>query len=112
MPVDFEKHSDDIFDQLKEIRSVVKMSDCDGFFTRNCPVSCFVGTLMMIISLCHIASGINLVQSRDQILSNQAFINSLMAGAGGILGALMGHRYYSYHEKKLHEMYQSEVSDS
>tara|TARA_B110000285_G_C14988517_1_gene545096 strand:- start:453 stop:671 length:219 start_codon:yes stop_codon:yes gene_type:complete len=72
------------------------MSDSDGFFTRNSNTACYIGTIMMMISLCHVASGINMLQSKSQIQSNQAFINSLIAGAGGILGTLVAHYYYSY----------------
>lgn len=71
---------------MEEIRSLVKRADGDGFFTHHSLVACHIGTVMMMISLANVAAGINLMQSRSHLSSNQAFINSLLAGCGGAIG--------------------------
>jgi len=71
---------------MEEIRNLVKRADGDGFFTHNSLVACHIGTVMMMVSLANIAAAINLMQSRSHRASNQAFINTLLAGCGGAIG--------------------------
>jgi hypothetical protein len=52
----------------------------------------------MVGSLALIASGINLTQSKDVLRSNQALINSLIAGAGGAFGTVAMIRFFKYTE--------------
>ena len=52
----------------------------------------------MVGSLALIASGINLEQSKDVLRSNQAQINSLVAGAGGAFGTIAMIRFFKYTE--------------
>jgi hypothetical protein len=46
---------------MEKIRDLVKHSDVDGFFTKNSMVGCYIGTLLMMVSLVHISGGINLM---------------------------------------------------
>ena len=65
----FEKSYDKIYLQLEEIRRLVKLSDSDGFFTRNSLVACHLGTMIMAVSLVNIAGGINLSHSKYMLES-------------------------------------------
>ena len=98
MPLNFEKQSQTIFDHLEQIRELTSKSDSDGFFSRNSLVTCYIGQVIMVGSLALIASGINLDQSKDVLRSNQALINSLVAGAGGAFGTIAMIRFFKYTE--------------
>jgi ammonia channel protein AmtB len=81
---------------MGEIRNLVKRADGDGFFTHNSLVACHIGTVMMMVSLANIAAAINLMQSRSHRASNQAFINTLVAGCGGAIGTFALQNLYLY----------------
>lgn len=68
---------------------MVKQADCDGFFTRNSMTACFIGTVIMLTSLIHIAGALNLQQSSHYLTSNVSMINTLVAGAFGGLGSVL-----------------------
>ena len=52
---------------------------------------------MMMVGLANIAGGINLLESRSHQASNQSYINTLLAGAGGALGVFTLSNLYLYY---------------
>jgi len=82
---------------MEDLRSLVKKTDVDGFFTHSSPVGCYIGTMLMMVSLVHISGGINLNQSQHMAQSNASMINTLMAGCGGAVGTLLfRHLLYTF----------------
>ena len=51
----------------------------------------YSGTILMVISLAHISSEINLIYTQDLINSNISFINSIVCGFGAALGSIIAH---------------------
>ena len=51
MPIDFYEKSKNVHETILKIQKVVKYSEIDGFFNRNSNILCYVGTVMMMVSL-------------------------------------------------------------
>lgn len=81
-------YKEDINEQVLKARKIIKNVDCDSFYTMNCPICSFIGTLIMWFSLCHIYSGLSLSVYTQRYQCELAFLNCLVAGGCGGLGAL------------------------
>lgn len=92
MPVHFEKQSAEIRQCVQEVREILKMSERDGYKTRNSLLACYVGTLMMMVSLAHISSQTTMLFTNDNIKAMQGFINSFVAAVGGAIGCLIAYK--------------------
>jgi len=66
----------------------------------------------MAVSLSHISSGLNALQSTNIVDSNMAFINSLLGGVGGGIGYVGAHRALAYIKAKKDELFKPQhISD-
>lgn len=100
MPIDFYEKSKNVHETILKIQKVVKYSEIDGFFNRNSNILCYVGTVMMMVSLPVVQSSIRLSVVQQNIDSNLAYINTILAGAGGGLGVIIAQYAWSSIKQK------------
>lgn len=81
---------------MEKIRKLIKITDNDTFFARNSLVSMVLGTLIIWICQAEIASGINMDITTSLKEMQSIYVNYLLAGMGGALGALMTHNVMRY----------------